>query len=420
VSPEAQLISRTWRRIWWQTSAVVSVAVMAVAGSAAALVLTTQHDAARQTVELAMDAAVTGTGSAGSLDPPAGVWVFQLRDGTVTASRGAPREPVDGPTLVAVAGGADSRPHEVERGPAEYLVDTRRVGPVTVQVVLDLTIQEDEQHRLYFALAAAGALGLGLAVVAGALIARRAIRPLGVAIERQRRFVADASHELRTPITQLHTRAQILSRALDAQDDRSEAAQDARQLVRGTRLMGEIVEEMLLAAQLRTEPDQFGPVDLAGLVEDVLAAHADRARERGVSLTASQGPGRYLVRGVPGALRRAVSALIDNALGHVGAAGRVVVTLELAPGEVVCSVRDNGVGFDPADAERIFERFARGSHGEGRRFGLGLALVREAVEAHGGRVDAVGSPGQGATFVIRLPAWAGPDAADGQLGHRPV
>jgi two-component system OmpR family sensor kinase len=405
VSPEARLISRTWRRIWWQTSAVVSLAVMAVAGSAAAIVLTTQHDAARQTIQRAMDVALAGTGPASSLNPPTGVWVFQLRDDGLSRSPGAPARPVDEPALAAVRGGAVSHLHEVEHGPNEYLVDTRRSGPDTVQVALDLTTQEDEQHRLYFALAAAGLLGLGLAVAAGALIARRAIRPLGVAIERQQRFIADASHELRTPITQLHTRAQILSRGLDAQDGSSESAQDARQLVRGTRLMGDIVEEMLLSAQLRTEPEQFGPVDLAEVVDDVLAAHADRARERDVSLTVTREPGQYLVRGVPGALRRAIAALIDNALGHVATAGHVEVTLGLAPAAVVCSVRDDGVGFDPADGQRIFERFARGSHGEGRRFGLGLALVREAVEAHGGEVTAVGAPGRGATFTVRLPAW---------------
>ena len=409
MSPEARLISRTWRRIWWQTSAVVALAVMAVAGAAAALMLTTQRDATRQALQQAMDATLTGGGSAATVSLPAGVWVYQLRDGALTASPGAPVRPVDEVSLAAVAAGADSRRREVEHGRDEYLVDTRRSGSTTVQVVLDLTTQEDERHRLSFALAGAGLLGLGLAVAAGALIARRAIRPLGVAIERQQRFIADASHELRTPITQLHTRAQMLARSLDAQDAQSETAQDARQLVRGTRLMGDIVEEMLLSAQLRTEPEQFGAVDLAEVVEDVVSAHADRARERDISLTIAyadptgRAAGRYRVRGVPGALRRAVSALIDNAIGHVATGGHVRVRLELGPAEVVCSVQDDGVGFDPADAQRIFERFARGSHGEGRRFGLGLALVREAVEAHGGTVTAIGAPAHGATFTIRLP-----------------
>jgi signal transduction histidine kinase len=270
-------------------------------------------------------------------------------------------------------------------------------------VAYDLTVQEQERHRLYDALALACTLGLALAAGTGALIARRAIQPLSLAVARQQRFVADASHELRTPITQLHTRAQLLARSLAGQD--SEAAQDARRLVRSTRLLGDIVEEMLLSAQLRSEPAQFGPVDLTRLATGVVDDHRDRASEQGATLAVETDPGPHTVRGVPGALRRAIASLVDNALGHVNAGGTVVVALWRGQGQVVCVVSDDGVGFDPADADRIFERFARGAHGEGRRFGLGLALVRETVEAHGGTVTAESIPGRGATFSMRFPAF---------------
>ncbi|MBO2464749.1 ATP-binding protein [Actinomadura violacea] len=84
--------------------------------------------------------------------------------------------------------------------------------------------------------------------------------------------------------------------------------------------------------------------------------------------------------------------------------GRVAVVLARDGDRVELAVRDDGVGFDPADAERIFQRFTRGAQGRGRRFGLGLALVREVVESHGGTIDAVGRPGAGASFTVRLPA----------------
>jgi signal transduction histidine kinase len=195
----------------------------------------------------------------------------------------------------------------------------------------------------------------------------------------------------------------LLARSLARQD--SEAAQDARRLVRNTRLLGDIVEEMLLSAQLRSEPGQFGPVDLAPLAADVVDNHRDQAVERDSALALEKDPGPHTVRGVPGALRRAVASLVDNALGHVNAGGSVVVALRRDRSQVVCAVRDNGVGFDPADGDLIFERFARGAHGEGRRFGLGLALVRETVEAHGGTVTAESVPGRGATFTMRFPAF---------------
>ena len=408
---EQQLAARTWRRIWWQTSAVVALAILAVAGAAAGVVLKAQHDAARQTLQRALANALSAPGTV----PPSGVWVFQLRDGVLTHSPGAPDRAVDEASLRSVAAApedtASGRPHESDGAGREYLVDTARAGGVTAQVALDLTLQEDERHRLYLALAIACGLGVALAAAAGALIARRAIQPLGVAIERQQRFIADASHELRTPITQLHTRAQLLARSLDRDD--SEAAEDARQLVRGTRVMADVVEELLLSAQLRSEPSRFGSVDLASVVAGVVEDYRVQAEQGQISLESAVDGGPHTVRGVSSALRRAIAALVDNALGHVPAGGTVVVTLRRTPTEVVCSVRDNGVGFDPAQSERIFERFARGSHGEGRRFGLGLALVRETVEAHGGTVTATTAPELmgpwpgGATFTMYLPAWTG-------------
>jgi signal transduction histidine kinase len=169
--------------------------------------------------------------------------------------------------------------------------------------------------------------------------------------------------------------------------------------------MGDIVEEMLLSAQLRAEPAQFGPVDLGAVAADVVEAYRPQAVDRDVSLDLAAGPEPATVRGVPSALRRAIAALVDNALGHVRAGGTVAVSVRGEPDEVICEVRDDGVGFDPAESDRMFDRFARGGHGEGRRFGLGLALVRETVEAHGGTVTADSEPGHGATFTVSLPAW---------------
>jgi two-component system OmpR family sensor kinase len=403
VTVEERLATRAWRRIWWQTSVVVGLAILAVAGAATGVVLTAQATTARHTVADALQNGLADTG----VPPPAGVWVYQMRDGALTHTPGAPEQPIDPAGLGAVASApadtAGGHPHESTLGPREFLVDTARSGSTTVQVAYDLTVQEQERHRLYDALALACALGLALAAGTGALIARRAIQPLSLAVARQQRFVADASHELRTPITQLHTRAQLLARSLAGQD--SEAAQDARRLVRSTRLLGDIVEEMLLSAQLRSEPAQFGPVDLTRLATGVVDDHRDRASEQGATLAVETDPGPHTVRGVPGALRRAIASLVDNALGHVNAGGTVVVALWRGQGQVVCVVNDDGVGFDPADADRIFERFARGAHGEGRRFGLGLALVRETVEAHGGTVTAESIPGRGATFSMRFPAF---------------
>ena len=99
--------------------------------------------------------------------------------------------------------------------------------------------------------------------------------------------------------------------------------------------------------------------------------------------------------------------MLDNALSHTRPGGRITIEVQSGHGLVEVTVGDDGEGFDPAEAERIFQRSYRADHGDARRFGLGLALVREVVSAHGGTVTAQGSPGHGACFVLRLPAWTG-------------
>lgn len=399
--PEQRLISRTWRLVAVQTALVFAVALVALEGLAIGLIVYTSHrDAGRRVSQALADPdALTA--------PPTGVWVYRLEGGKLDRSAGAPQTPPDLDAVLSVSEGKRGRLHSVRYRDREYLVDTTDVKGVTVQAALDLSDQERELHRVYLGLAAAGIAGLGTAALVGAQIARRAIHPLGQALERQHQFVADASHELRTPLTQLHTRAQLVARQYASGADPARTGQDIGALVRGTRQLGELLEEMLLAAQLRTEPQHFGPVDLAAIAREAVEAERPRAQERALSIGTAIGPGPHLVRGIAPALRRVLNALLDNAVGHTGEGGRIEVEVAVVADRaaVACTVRDNGVGFPQEEAQRLFERFARGHRGEGRRFGLGLALVQEAVQAHGGDVNATGSPGKGAAFTITLPAW---------------
>lgn len=179
------------------------------------------------------------------------------------------------------------------------------------------------------------------------------------------------------------------------------------QLVDGTRQLGEVVEDLLRAARFKQLRGPFGPVDLAVLAAELAAAENARATLRQVSVEVRcDGPGEPVVRGVESALRRVLSALLDNALSHTGPGGHVWLTLSGGRDAVLLTVRDDGAGLDPRDAERLFTRF------EGARFGLGLALVREVVDGHDGTITADGRPGGGATFTVRLPAHR-PAAAGG-------
>lgn len=335
-------------------------------------------------------------------DPPPGQFLARQRPGAsrVEVTPNAPPELVR--VLRDTIGRSPGR-YDTTVGddqPIRVLV-ARRADGSRWAVAADLAPLRRQQEQLGLALLAAELAGLAGALVAAALLARRAVAPLATALTLQRRFVADASHELRTPLTVLHTRAQLLARRARTQPPERLAGQ-LDQLVADTRALGEVVEDLLVSAAAEHQPLPDTEVDLAGVAREVVASMSAYAEGREVDLRV-EAVGPVPVRGAPTALRRALTALVDNAIGHVAAGGHVTVTVDRRDGRVAAEVADDGVGLDPAEADRLFDRFAHGTSGAGRRFGLGLALVQQVARAHLGSVEVAGAPGGGATFTLLLP-----------------
>lgn len=287
-------------------------------------------------------------------------------------------------------------------GGHEYLVRTARAGDRVIQAELDRQPIEDESRRLIAALVYAGLIGVLLAAAMAYWLARRAMTPMAETMALQRRFVADAGHELRTPLTLLSTRVQLLSRRL--RGNGAELRADADGVLADTNSLTEILEELLLAADTRQTPERELR-ELAVLAgEAVESAHAE-ARERGLVLGLDV-TGSTTVAVSVTAVRRAVLAMVDNALDH--AAARVDVRVHRSGRRVVVSVHDDGPGIDPQLIPRMFDRFAstrEAAATDGRRhYGLGLALVADVAGAHGGRVFAANSPAGGAVISLELPA----------------
>ncbi|WP_433046433.1 sensor histidine kinase [Dactylosporangium sp. CS-033363] len=394
---EADLVRRARLRLGLGVGLAIT-ALLALAGGISYAVLVRGQEATIQR-ELAWGAA-NGTVPG----PPACSWVFWYEHGSFVGANTPPPPglPVRADAELVAATG---RPHDsrLTRDGTRYYVHTERQGDRVVQVVFDARFQLSDRRHLLFAFTLAALVGLLAAVITGVLVGRHAVAPLVEALARQRRFVADASHELRTPIAQVHTRAQLLARRVAA---RPPDARDLVRLVASTRRLGEIVDELLLSARLSAAPDGLpavGPVDLTALATDAVAAESDLAAEQGQTITLATPGGPLLVAGIESALRRVLSELLANALAHLPAGGRIAVTVRRTD-EAEVVVRDTGAGFDQADAERIFDRFHRGAGAGERRHGLGLALIREVVTGHGGSITASGSPGRGATFTVRLPA----------------
>ncbi|WP_443606312.1 sensor histidine kinase [Actinomadura barringtoniae] len=216
-------------------------------------------------------------------------------------------------------------------------------------------------------------------------------------VERQRRFVADASHELRSPLASLRTQLEVAA-AHPELLDLPGVIDDAVRLQ-------QLTTDLLLLARLDAgERAADTTVVLAELLEEELESRAesDRVPARSV-VEASAGTVR--VRGGRSHLRRVLGNLLDNAQRH--ASGEVTVTLRAAGDRVVLAVADDGSGVPPGDRERIFERFVRLDQARDRDeggAGLGLAIARDVVQAHGGTLTVREAAGGGASFEVRLPA----------------
>lgn len=246
----------------------------------------------------------------------------------------------------------------------------------------------------------AGALGVALNAMLGRI--EEAFGQRAASEDRLRRFVADASHELRTPVTTIRGYAEMYRTG--ALEDENELSAAMRRTEQEAVRMGSLVEDLLRLARLdEGRPLEPTAVDLAAVcrdaVRDSLAAQPDR-------IVACDVPsGGLIVPGHEDGLRQVVTNLLGNALAH---APEATVTVRLTGDDdgAVLEVTDDGPGMAPPDAARAFERFYRADVSRSRHkggTGLGLAIVEATVRAHGGTVTLTSDLGQGTTVRVALP-----------------
>jgi two-component system sensor histidine kinase BaeS len=216
-----------------------------------------------------------------------------------------------------------------------------------------------------------------------------------------RHLAADAAHELRTPLAALAAGLEELRDGLaDPSPARLAALHD--QALR----LGRIVSDLgdLAAAESAGKSMRRADVDLAGLARAVLAASGPQLRAAGLIVHAGLAPG-VIVRGDPDRLHQVLGNLLANTARYCRAGDEVTLTVRAEPETAVAEVRDTGPGIPPADLPHVFDRFWRGTAARPvPGSGLGLAVVRELVTAHGGTVQAASPSSGGSVFTVRLPA----------------
>ncbi|MFI2425183.1 sensor histidine kinase [Streptomyces sp. NPDC018955] len=235
---------------------------------------------------------------------------------------------------------------------------------------------------------------------------------------RLRRFVADASHELRTPLMSVRGYADLFQYA--AANEPAERERHLARLRAEAARMGVLLDDLLLLARLDAAeveaPLRTADTDLAELVQQ--AADAFRASHPGHPLAVTAGSGPLMLRIDPQRVRQVLDNLLTNAAVHTPAGTRVSVTVSVTAGSALVRVADAGPGIPAEDRERVFDRFYRVDKARSRDrggSGLGLAVARSLVRAHGGDIDLSSTPGT-TTFTVRLPLEAYPRAIVPQGG----
>jgi two-component system phosphate regulon sensor histidine kinase PhoR len=311
------------------------------------------------------------------------------------------------------------RPAECLRRPVWEAVRVREVGEALAEavrgraeVVRELRLTDTPRDRVVQL--RASPLRDGSDQPTGAVVVLHDLTELRRLEEIRRDFVANVSHELKTPITAIRGLVETVR-----DDPQMDAATRTRFLAKvadqSTRLSS-LVGDLLTLSRVESQDSglERGPVDLRAPAADSLRRLAPLGRDKGLAIAAEVPETAATVAGDAEALREVVDNLLDNAIKYTPAGGRVWVRIRREGPDAVLEVQDTGIGIEPRDQERVFERFYRVDKARSRELGgtgLGLSIVKHIVLAHGGTVSVESTPGRGSTFRVRLPA-AAPAGAD--------
>ena len=278
--------------------------------------------------------------------------------------------------------------------------DGRLFGTLCAHHTSPLEVDETSRETL---VVLARILGYEIARERGAAALEAAHLELQASERRRIQLVGEVAHELRAPLMVIDGYMEGII------DGVVPAAGEHLQLVRGeaqrVRRLVDDLEQLVRLGDVRADPFQPQPVDVALVAADAVARFAPLALASGVTLRASAANGALVVAGERDRLDQALANLVRNALGATPAGGTVEVVAAAGPAGARLAVRDTGVGMPQEEAERAFDRFFRGSAGRDRYdgSGLGLAIVRSIASRHGGRTRLESQVGRGTEVAIELP-----------------
>jgi two-component system, OmpR family, manganese sensing sensor histidine kinase len=274
-----------------------------------------------------------------------------------------------------------------------------------LQVAMPLTDTQADLRQFQLVLTLAVPIALILIGFTGWRLGGIAMQPIRQAYLQLQRFTADASHELRSPLSAILTNAQV---GLLLAADQSQIQPSLENIIESSKSMNTLVNNLLLLArhQGQLAPESLKLINLNHLLEQIADDYAAPAAVQEIKLICHLSEQPIELWADPDLLRQAVDNLLSNACKYTPAGGTVWLRLESRSSWATIQVIDTGIGIPAADSPYVFDRFYRVDTGRTREsggFGLGLAIVQQIVQAHRGHIQVMSTEGKGSTFQMELP-----------------
>ncbi|WNS42377.1 HAMP domain-containing sensor histidine kinase [Paenibacillus sp. MMS20-IR301] len=274
-----------------------------------------------------------------------------------------------------------------------------------IVVFLDITAQQKILTNLIYTFTAVGLLMLIILYFTSRFFANRSIAPVREAFEKQKQFIADASHELKTPLTIINTNADVL---LSNSDDTIHNQAKWLQYIKSeTRRMTRLTNDLLYLTEM--DDSRTGMVhskfNMSDAVENIILTMEAVIFEKNIAFDYNIEPG-LTVTGNSEQIKQVVMILLDNAVKYTNPKGAVTIALQKQNSDVLLSVSNTGEGIAAEHLTRIFDRFYRTDTSRARKqggYGLGLAIAKSIVDQHKGKIYAKSAAGESATFYVQLP-----------------
>jgi signal transduction histidine kinase len=271
-------------------------------------------------------------------------------------------------------------------------------------VSMDVTAQQKILTNLITTFAAVAAAMLGVIFLTSRFLADRSIKPVKEAFDRQRQFIADASHELKTPLAVINTNADVL--LANGEDPINEQAKWLHHIKSEAERMKTLTNDLLYLAEMDDTRSRVihVPFDLSNAIEGVILTMEPVIYERNLTLDYHIEPGLTL-HGSSEQIKQVAMILLDNAIKYTEPGGTVELALKKQQGHSLLTVSNSGPGIPAKDIGRIFDRFYRVDPARSRQnggYGLGLAIAKSIVEQHRGKIYAKSVPGELTTFYVQF------------------